>query len=402
MVRALCIGAGPEQVPAILKARDLGLRVLALDGNPDAPGLSMADDGQVIDISDEEAVVGAAMACGISLVLPAPVGRYLTSVGAVNDRLGLRGISRRAAANCADKVAFRRCLRGLGLRQPAQLRVASDGELAAAARRVGYPCVLKPRFGSGSRGVVVLQDEGGARQGVQRHLLGRGKQTETIIEEFISGDPVGVDGAVVNGRLTLTCIREKSMTPMPYRVEVAYAAPARLHGCSRERVRRVVELSAKAVGLENCLLHADLVVSDGPVVIEMAGRPSGLGISSRMVPLSTGTDFLGNGIRMALGQAVRFGARRARPVVMHFLSVPAGRVVRLPVPGQVRRDKRVVDYSCSMKLGDVVPEITSAADCLGRGFVMTVGETLEEAFGVARRVLGRVEIEPEEANSEPG
>ena len=96
-MKAVIIGASSEALHTIEMAHKHGLNVVALDGNPDAQGLKAADQGLVVDISDEAATIEAVRREGADFVLTVPIGRYLTSIGAVNDVLGLPGISRQMA-----------------------------------------------------------------------------------------------------------------------------------------------------------------------------------------------------------------------------------------------------------------------------------------------------------------
>ena len=48
----LFVGAGRHQRRAILRAKELGLRVVAVDRNPDALGLQVADVGEAVDFTD--------------------------------------------------------------------------------------------------------------------------------------------------------------------------------------------------------------------------------------------------------------------------------------------------------------------------------------------------------------
>ena len=115
-MKAALIGAGEESLHMIEKAKELGVFVTALDGNPAAPGLRAADEGLAVDISQEEAVLAALAERKPDFVLTGPIGRYLTTAGAVNDALGLRGISRKAAVACTDKYLFHQILSEQGLR----------------------------------------------------------------------------------------------------------------------------------------------------------------------------------------------------------------------------------------------------------------------------------------------
>jgi len=57
--RVLFVGAGRHQRRALVRLRELGVRVVAVDRNPDAPGLAIAEVGEVVDFLDVPAVVEA-------------------------------------------------------------------------------------------------------------------------------------------------------------------------------------------------------------------------------------------------------------------------------------------------------------------------------------------------------
>jgi biotin carboxylase len=388
MMNALCIGAGPEQLPSITMARELGLHVIAVDPNPQAPGLAAAQTGYAVNIAHEEAVLSLVRELRISLVIPTPLGRFLTTVGAVNDALGLRGITRQAAVHCTDKWMFRTRLESTGIRQPRFAMARGRGEISAKCSEVGIPCVLKPRFGSGSSGVIVVEHSSELERAVAYHLAHQPADVETLIEEFILGDPSGLDGAVVDGKFTLTLLRDKQLTSLPYRVETSYAAPARFGPDIYAEVVKIIGKGTAALGLNNCLVHADLIIPEtgSPVIIEFSGRPSGLFISSKMVPASTGVDFIGEGIKLALGEKVDFCPRQQRPVVLWYFPLPCGRIESVPSADLVRCKVGVLDFVSLLKPGDQLHEITTARDVLTRGFIVTTDNTLEGAFCRAQQV----------------
>ena len=53
----MVIGAGIFQLPAIETAKSMGLKVLAVDGNPAAPGKDLADYFEPVSIADIDRVV---------------------------------------------------------------------------------------------------------------------------------------------------------------------------------------------------------------------------------------------------------------------------------------------------------------------------------------------------------
>ena len=58
--RLLVLAAGILQVPVIKKAKDMGIYVIAADGNQNAEGLKYADKGIVVNITSEEDVLKVA------------------------------------------------------------------------------------------------------------------------------------------------------------------------------------------------------------------------------------------------------------------------------------------------------------------------------------------------------
>ena len=94
----LFVGAGRHQRRAILRAKELGLRVAAVDRNPDALGLQEADIAKVVDFSDVDAVLKATARIKLDGVLTVSADRAVPVVAAVAEARGLPGIGTRDRA----------------------------------------------------------------------------------------------------------------------------------------------------------------------------------------------------------------------------------------------------------------------------------------------------------------
>src|SRR6266540_4200901 len=147
------VGAGRHQRRAIERARELGLRVVAVDRNPEAPGLAVADEGEVVDFTDVEAVTEAGRRHRVHGVLTVSADRAVPVVAAVAERLGLPGIGSDTAHAMTHKIAMRRRLAEAGVPQPRYAAVRNLHEGRAALETVGLPAVLKPADSGGQRGV---------------------------------------------------------------------------------------------------------------------------------------------------------------------------------------------------------------------------------------------------------
>lgn len=105
---ALIIGASSESIIAIKHAKALGLKVIAFDANPKAPGLKEADISYNIDIINPSNIIQTLSKENITpdIILPVPIGRYLITIGALNDYYKLDGFSFEMADICTDKLKF--------------------------------------------------------------------------------------------------------------------------------------------------------------------------------------------------------------------------------------------------------------------------------------------------------
>src|SRR3954469_9733006 len=149
----LFVGAGRHQRRAIRRARELGLRVVAVDRNAAALGLGEADVGEVLDFTEAAAVTEVGRKHGVDGVLTVSADRAVPVVAAVAEALGLPGIGAETAHLMTHKVAMRRRLAEAGIPQPRFAALRKLSERHRALDGVGLPAVLKPADSGGQRGV---------------------------------------------------------------------------------------------------------------------------------------------------------------------------------------------------------------------------------------------------------
>src|ERR671937_1273014 len=183
MKTVLFVGAGRHQRRAILQARERGSRVVAVDRNPDALGLAVADVPEPVDFTDVEGVTEVARRHAVDGALTVSADRAVPVVAAVTEALGLPGIGTRTAHLMTHKVAMRRALAEHGVPQPRFAAVRAHRELGPAAQTIGFPAVLKPADSGGQRGVFYCESLDDA----ERHLhaaLAESPTEEAILESY--------------------------------------------------------------------------------------------------------------------------------------------------------------------------------------------------------------------------
>ena len=179
----LFVGAGLHQRRAILQARELGLRVVAVDGDPEAAGLREADAAEVIDFRDVEAVVEAGRRHRIDGVLTISADRAVPVVAAVAEAMALPGIGSETAHAMTHKIAMRRRLADAGVPQPRFAAVRTLSQARGAVATVGLPALLKPADSGGQRGLFRID----SAEDLERHLhaaLAESPREEAILERY--------------------------------------------------------------------------------------------------------------------------------------------------------------------------------------------------------------------------
>lgn len=227
-----------------------------------------------------------------------------------------------------DKAHMRNLLESAGVPQPTYV-VANPGEVAVAAASIGFPCVLKPRGLSASRGVIRVDSESEAsfaETRIRRIIEDDGSDAEAsiLVEQFVPGEEVAVEGLLIDGSLEVLAILDKP-DPLdgPFFEETLFVTPSRHPKELQSAIAGVTERATRALGLAAGPIHAEIRLgAEGPVVLEVAARSIG-GLCGRALTFGVLSETLESVIlRSAVGL----------PGVRTDSAAPAAGVMMLPIP----------------------------------------------------------------------
>lgn len=317
--------------------------------------------------------------------------------------LGLSGNSPEAAAASRDKLESRERFGRAGLRTPRHRTFAIDGSPEAAAGEVGYPCVLKPLFLSGSRGVLRANDPGEfaasfrrirallLRPGVARK--GGAAARRILVEEFVPGPEIALEGLLERGALrTLAVFDKPDPLDGPTFAETLYVTPSRHLPNVLRAAEREVAAGCRALGLAEGPVHAELRLRGGtePWLLEIAARTIG-GLCARSLRFGAGIGLEELVLRHAVGLEVGSPHREAPAAGVLMLPVPsAGRVVRLAGVRAAKQVAGIVDVVYTVHRGASVEPLPEGDRYLG--FVFARGGDPGVVEAALREAWGRLEI----------
>jgi biotin carboxylase len=256
-------------------------------------------------------------------------------VAAIAADLGLPGMSETAALRGRNKYAMKDALRHLDGVLPRFAKIQDLAELRAAVEEIGLPAVVKPTGASGSKGIFELRkpedlDAAMARltQIAQPDFdpVFRQFGAEFIVEEFLEGDELSVEGFVSGGEVHVVTLTDK-VTSVPFHLELEHKVPSALPETAWAEIKATTKDIIAGLEFDNCAFHLEAKWGErGLRFIEVAARPAGDYIGSHLVPLATGVDYFENVIRVATGEPLRLDHDRKMNAALKFvLAERAGR-----------------------------------------------------------------------------
>ncbi len=401
----LVVSGGTEAVAGIQRAREMGLHVVVSDGSPSAPGLLAGDDRLLASTYDVEATVAAARRYDrevrridgvICIASDVPL-----TVASVAAELRLPGVPLDAARLSTDKLAMKRHLAEHGVAVPWFAAAPTAADLRAHVAEQGYPVVVKPVDSRGARGVLLLRDERVDLDWAHEVALRESPSGRVIVERFLEGPQISTESLIIDGVAHTIGFADRNYEHLdrfaPYVIENGGELPSRLDPDAQASVRDLVQRATEAFGVRSGVVKGDIVLCDDrPYVIEIALRLSGGYLCTHEIPLSTGVDFVGHAIRIALGERPEPSALLPRwetGVAQRWMSAPPGRVRRVAGAEAVAARPEVALCEIRVAAGDVLAAPSSHN--MRAGVVITTAATPEQAVAHAQRAVADVEIETE-------
>jgi len=307
----------------------------------------------------------------------------------------------RAATN---KHSMRLACHQAGVPNPGFQRFRFDDDQTDVAESVDFPCVVKPLGLSGSRGVIRANDKKELHAAIGR--LASICQSATaedvtlvadqfLIEQFVAGPEVAVEGLLRGGEFQLLAIFDKP-DPLdgPFFEETIYVTPSRLPEAAQQQIADCAAAAARALGLREGPIHAEIRLSNsGPVVIEVNPRSIG-GQCSDVLRFGTGMTLEELIIRHALDPIF------TPPALLH----QASGVMMIPIPqaGTLRAvhgvdaaaaSPNIKSITISARPGEALVPLPEGSTYLG--FLFARAESPAEVEDSLRQAHGKLRFDVE-------
>nr|WP_206325154.1 MULTISPECIES: ATP-grasp domain-containing protein [unclassified Streptomyces] len=233
---------------------------------------------------------------------------YLPAVARAAHRLGLPGPAPDAVEAACRKDLTRRTLAAAGVAGPRYALCDDAAAATAAARRLGYPLVVKPVDLCAGMLVRAVRDEHELERACQDladfpvNARGQARNPAVLLEELLHGPEVSVETVTAGGTTHVVGVTDKSIGGAPAFVETGHMYPAALDASAAAAAAATARRAVEALGLDQVVCHTELKLTPGgPRVVEVNPRPAGNRITE-LVRHVTGVDLAAACVDVALGR----------------------------------------------------------------------------------------------------
>ncbi len=330
----------PPEIPYFTRALAwAGARVLGVSDQPEGALPAEARNNlagylQVPSLQDEDAVVEAVK----RWTSPVRVERVeclwepgVLLAARLREALGVEGMTVEETTPFRDKDRMKQVLNAAGIRTPRHARATPADECREAARRIGFPVILKPIAGAGSADTYRVDDEAQLEETLPR----LGHLSEVNVEEFIDGEEFTFDTVCVGGEVAYYSITKYRPHPLIARtnewvspqIVMLRDADADAYAAGREMGRAVL----RALGFRTGFTHMEWFRKrDGEVVFgEIACRPPGAR-SVDVMNYASDTDlFAGWAEAVVKGRFTQKVERRYNAAIIFKRAQGRGRIYRI-------------------------------------------------------------------------
>lgn len=375
----MMLGVCPEQFPFIQELLDDGHRIIFCERDKTNINklnniLSEAHYAKSViiyecDLADKDRILNIAEKEKVDALIPVPLGKVFSTVGYINSQLNLPGVSYEACLNFTDK------LKVYNLLKENNLNCASQWN-ATELDKVVFPCIVKPRFGCGSRGVKTAKNFNELLEACEfcrKDFSATIEDKDILIEEYIEGNEYSCNFFFIDGKAEIYCFLKKKMTEIPYRQEVTYEDKA-LNDDEKVTIEDYISKCAKALKINDSVVNCDLILSaKGPYVIDVSARFPGNFVCS--IAKSKGEDLGRMYLEFIFNKKLPQLPEPHLKAYFSMFNIGSGKL--LSVPESIHTANFIAENN--LKAGDEVKAVTNGRSLLSRGYALCLDDSIEKA-----------------------
>jgi len=394
--KVLVINLGWEQQPLINSLIDKGFELYGISNEINTSHIGFKEIYQA-DYRDLETIYQIANEIKPNAVISDQCDYAHYAQAYVSERLNLKGPSLLQAQVSSNKYIQRKCARENGVLTPNFELAKTLSEAQNAIQKIGFPAIFKPIDNRGSFGITKVNNDLEVKGAYYNALLNSHSRF-VLIEQFIDGYEITVDGYCFNGKPKSIAVALKGKEGLQSQVSMDIKYPADIPEDVYQNALSNNEFVANALGYSFGMVHSEYLVDreNNIYLVESANRGGGVFTSEIIVPKVSDINLLEIYINDSLGLGSSFSYPdiiERHQVILKFFALKNGKIKAIKGVDKVINTSGVLAFRLNVKEGDIIKSIDN--DGSRHGFVIyhSMGILREELANIIKQI--KIEYENE-------
>lgn len=379
----VAVTAGRWQKHGIIESRLAGLKVLALDEDPNAEGFDEADLQLNISFGNPDMVIKILRELRINIQgavsFCSEVGMPLAAT--IREAFNLPGVRPELCVHLLDKGVQRKLWANKNVPGPDWIICNSKEEALASVHKFRLPMIIKPTDSSGSRGVTKIEALDENLIEIIDRAFQFSRSGRVIIESYMDGIEFTVEVFGSDSIHVLAVTEKKKLQGTGGTVASELATPDRTDDVT-SKIENVVISAFEALGYTQGPGHAEVILmKDGSVgLVEVAGRGGGFMVFNKFVPKVSGVNIARLTALQAVGLPVGIIINDKRSAVLRFFPSKPGKLISISGFEDAKRISGI-EAGPFVVVGDEFNRAIADGDRLG--YILSVADTPDKAQQLA-------------------
>lgn len=392
--RLLILGAGRGQLGLYKAAKELGITTIAgTMPRYHKPCIELADEVCYMDISNPDDVYEKAKDLNLDGAATCCLDTGISSLGRLNDKLDMVGITEYSAKMCNDKSIMKNAFMDNGVNTAKYYEISNKEELEDALNKINLPVIIKATDLQGSNGIYIARSKDEAVAGFSQ-AMDKTKRDYCLVEEFIEGWEFGAQAFVYNEEVLFVMPHGDETYMSHTAVPVGHYVPLDAKEIVHEKAKEEVIKAIKALRLNNCAVNVDMILKDNEVyIIELTGRV-GANCLPELVEINYGIEYYKMIALMALGKnPLTYWEKRSdknKAGLARMIIEEENSGVLDEIINENTSDPDIKEITFFKNNGDEIRKFENSNDCIGQ--IIVEGKTLEDCEEKIKEVSNKIKL----------
>ncbi len=372
----MILGAGIYQLPAIRKAKALGIEVITVDYLPNNIGHKYSDIYEDISTIEAEKVLSAARKHKIDGIMTIASDIAVPTVAYVAKNLNLPSAGVEQASIISNKARFKSFLKQRGFAVPDFRECKNIGELIRYIDKTGLPILIKPVDRSGSKAIYRIDTTEGI-EGKFKESKAASFKKSVCAEKILKGTEIGCETFCFDGNPEFINFTNKYLKG---HIVNGHSLPCSLPRKKLEKIKKRVSDVIKALGIKWGPVNLDVMICGDNIYILDIGARLGGNCLPKIIYMSTGVDTVKLSIEVALGKRLEIPTEiRKDAYAVRIIGSPRDGMLKnhADIKNIIEKYPDILEIVIDRKPGEKVTAFNEGKNRVGH--IITKGGNVKEA-----------------------